>query len=263
MIHLWEKDIPGFDPDISAHIPTITPYILEQKEEHGAVIVCPGGGYQRRADHEGEPIALWLNSIGLSAFVLNYRVFPYQHPYPMVDVQRSICYVRYNAAKWRIDPNRIGILGFSAGGHLASTAGTLFHSRDIVGSDPIDQCSARPDAMILCYPVITFGEYRHQGSMNSLLGENPEEGLKKAMSNEQNITANTPPTFLWHTAEDQSVPVENSLLFAGQLSRHKVPFSLHVFPKGRHGLGLGKEQPDVAVWTDLCESWLKEIGFIR
>lgn len=263
MIKLWDGGTPGFNPEIKQDFPSIKPYIINSAAPCGAVIVCPGGGYSHKAAHEGEPIALWLNSIGLSAFVLNYRVAPYKHPYPLKDAQRAIRYVRYNASEWNINPNQIGILGFSAGGHLASTAGTHFDEGDTNAQDPIDTVSSRPDAMVLCYPVISFGEYGHKGSMVNLLGEKPDEALKYSLSNENSVSNNTPPAFLWHTADDQSVNVENSLMFSSSLKKHEVPFELHVFPHGRHGLGLAQELPDVSMWTALCEKWFRGIGFIK
>ncbi len=261
MIELWDKDIPGFDPAISDHIPGIIPYIIDAQEPTGAVIVFPGGGYSHRAQHEGEPIALWLNSIGISAFVLEYRVSPYRYPYPLLDAKRAIRYVRYHAQEWNIDPKKIGILGFSAGGHLAATVGTHFDLGNSDSDDPIERVSCRPDAMVLCYPVITFVEFRHDGSMRALLGDNPSPDMIDMLSNESQVTTDTPPAFLWHTANDQAVPVENSLLFAGALSKNKVPFELHIFPDGRHGLGLARENPQVREWTRLCENWLKTMGF--
>lgn len=259
---LWPEGAPGAIGDTREDKPSIAPYIANADCLHGAIIICPGGGYVRKAHHEGEPVALWLNSIGISAFVLNYRVaLSYRHPYPLMDVQRAIRYVRYYAAKWNIDPNRVGVLGFSAGGHLAATVGTHFDNGYADADDPIDRMSCRPDVMILCYPVITFGEYRHHGSMVSLIGENPPDELKNFLSNELHVTPDTPPTFLWHTADDQSVPVENSLLFAQALSRCGVPFELHIYPHGRHGLGLAVDDPHVRGWTELCTRWLKSLGF--
>jgi len=263
MIRLWESKIPGFDAGAGGEIPSMVPYVLSTVGKHGAVIVIPGGGYGTRAPHEGEPVALWLNSIGLSAFVLNYRVAPYKHPYPMLDAQRAIRLVRYNAEKWNIDSEKIGVLGFSAGGHLASTVGTHFDDGDVNSEDPVEKVSSRPDAMILCYPVISFGEYGHHGSIINLLGENPPDDLRKSLSNEMHVSENTPPAFLWHTADDDVVPVENSLMFAAALSRKKVDFELHVFPRGVHGLGLAVSDPVVSLWTGLCEKWLIDKGFIN
>jgi len=263
MMRLWENEIPGFDAGANCEVPCMTPYVLSTVSKHGAVIVMPGGGYETRAYHEGEPVALWLNSIGLSAFVLNYRVAPYRHPYPMIDAQRAIRLVRYNAEKWNIDSEKIGVLGFSAGGHLASTVGTHFDDGDVNSEDPVERVSSRPDAMILCYPVISFGECRHHGSMINLIGENPPDDLRRSLSNEMHVSDNTPPAFLWHTADDDVVPVENSLIFAAALGRKNIDFELHVFPRGVHGLGLAESDPVVSIWTGLCEKWMIDKGFIN
>lgn len=261
-ILLWPNGAPGAKDNTKEDMPSIVPYIVNDGSHHGAIIICPGGGYVERAFHEGEPVALWLNSIGISAFVLNYRVAPsYRYPYPFMDIQRATRLVRYHADEWHIDPNRIGVMGFSAGGHLASTLGTHFDSGCPDAEDPIDRITCRPDAMILCYPVITFGEYRHHGSMISLLGDNPSDDMIKFLSNELHVSSDTPPTFLWHTADDEVVAVENSLLFARALRRCGVPFELHVYPHGPHGLGLALEEPSVKSWTELCARWLKDQGF--
>lgn len=261
MIHLWEKDVPGYDPALGQLIPNITPYLIEDGQEHSCILVCPGGGYSHKAQHEGEPIAQWLNSIGISAFVLDYRVAPYKHPWPLSDAQRAIRTIRSNSAKWHIDKNRVGILGFSAGGHLTSTAATHFDAGNKAAADPIERESSRPDAAVLCYPVISFGEFRHHGSMVNLLGENPPEDLRHNLSNENAVGPNTPPVFLWHTSDDAAVPVENSLLFASSMARHKLNFALHVYRSGRHGLGLANEFPEVSQWKKECELWLRAIGF--
>lgn len=191
MIKLWEKDVPGYNKNYGNE-PDMMPYIIEDGKVHGAVIVVPGGGYVMRAPHEGEPIALWLNKIGLSAFVLNYRVAPYRYPCSYYDAQRAIRIVRCNAKNWNIDPDRIGILGFSAGAHLAATAATYFDDGIKDSSDEIDSFSSRPDALVLCYPVITFGKYSHLGSVIALLGDNPDEKLIKKLSLENAVTKNTP-----------------------------------------------------------------------
>lgn len=261
MISLWTANIPHLRDDVPADIPAMEPFLLPGPAPRPAVIVFPGGGYNHRAAHEGEPIARWLNSIGVAAFVLHYRVAPYRHPVPLLDAQRAIRTVRSRAVEFGIDPRRIGVLGFSAGGHLASTAGTHFDAGDPTAADPIERASSRPDALILCYPVITLGEYRHDGSRTCLLGENPPQDLIDLLSNEKQVTAQTPPTFLWHTSNDGGVPVENSLLFAAALHRHNVLFDLHVFADGPHGVGLALERPALAAWTRLCETWLKEMGF--
>jgi len=261
-IPLWSGRAPYALGDEEEDRPELTPFLLDGSDgPKGCIIVCPGGGYARRAPHEGEPVAEWLNGIGISAFVLKYRVSPYKHPAPLADAQRAIRHVRHHAAEYRIDPNRIGILGFSAGGHLAATAGTHFDAGDPQAADPVERVSCRPDLMVLCYPVISFGEYRHQGSMNNLIGEDAPQHLRELLSNELQVTADTPPAFLWHTSDDPGVPVENSFLFAAALRRHRVPVELHCYESGRHGLGLAKDHPQAHTWTALCELWLRKRGF--
>lgn len=259
-IPLWQNVELEQDGE-NAGCPSVTVYPLGGVGPSPVMVICPGGGYGRRANHEGEPIAQWLNSIGIAAVVLNYRVAPYKHPIPLEDAQRAIRLVRLNAKVWKMDPSRIGIFGFSAGGHLASTAGTHYDLGNPQAEDPIDRLSSRPDLMVLCYPVISFVTYSHGGSKLNLLGENPDESLVALLSNETQITLNTPPTFLWHTADDGVVPVENSLLFAMELRSHKVPFDLHVFESGNHGLGLASNHPEAQVWPSLCEAWLRKQGF--
>ena len=261
-ILLWPGGAPGAKGDTMEDKPRITPYLPAGDGPFACIIVCPGGGYGGRAKHEGEPICKWLNSIGVAGFVLDYRVKPYRHPIPLGDAQRAIRMVRARAAEWKIDPKRVGILGFSAGGHLAASATTIFDAGKPDAADPIDRQSCRPDAAILCYPVITFGEKRHHGSMVNLIGEKPDEKLRTMLSLENSVTPRTPPTFLWHTSDDNAVPVENSLLFAEALAKNKVPFALHVFPHGPHGVGLAANMPTVSAWTKLCADWLKEIGFV-
>ncbi len=258
---IWQGEPPGYQNDSGQPVPTLTPYLMPGSGA-GAVVVLPGGGYGMKAAHEAEPVALWLNSLGISAFVLDYRVAPYRSPIPLLDARRAIQMVRSRAAEWRVDPRRVGILGFSAGGHLASTTGT--HFQPLPGpQDAVSQFSFRPDALILCYPVISFGQYGHVGSMENLLGANPPDSLRDAFSNEKQVSAQTPPTFLWHTASDQAVPVENSLLFSRALSTCSVPFELHVFASGEHGLGLAADHPYAARWTDLCARWLDNLGFSK
>jgi len=257
-IPLWPASHPaagGADP------PRLTPFPLPGAAR-AAVVVCPGGGYGRRAPHEGEPVARWLNGLGIAAFVLDYRVAPHRHPGPLEDAQRAIRTVRAGAERWRVDPARVGILGFSAGGHLAATAATRFDEGDPAAPDPLDRPSARPDLAVLCYPVVTFGAHRHEGSMTNLLGADPPAEARAALSAERQVGARTPPTFLWHTAEDAAVPVQNSLLQAGALAEQGIPFELHVFPRGRHGLGLAADDPVVGAWPGLCAAWLREQGFV-
>ncbi|MBB6638219.1 alpha/beta hydrolase [Cohnella thailandensis] len=259
---LWPEGAPLAQGTAPEDRPALFPYLLEG-QERAAVIVCPGGGYGMRADHEGEPIARWLNTLGISAFVLRYRVAPYQYPSALLDAQRAIRTVRANAERFSVDPNRIGILGFSAGGHLTSAAATLFNEELNVAKDELDAAvSARPDLAILCYPVVTLqSPFTHEGSRSNLLGTNPDPERVVYLSSEERVTAETPPTFLWHTADDGAVPVENSLAFAAALSRHKVPFDLHVYQHGRHGLGLADDQEHTREWTAACASWLKLNGF--
>lgn len=261
-VALWPQGAPGLETADPVFEPTITPYLLDSKHSLGCVIVCPGGGYVGRAPHENEPIALALNDRGLSAFVCDYRVAPYCFPYPLLDAQRAIRWVRARAGKLNIDPACVAILGFSAGGHLVSTAGTHYDEGNPSTGDPIDKYSCRPDALVLCYPVITFTkEFGHQGSCDNLLGENPPAELVQSLCNETQVTSDTPPSFLWHTADDAGVPVENSLIFAQALSANRVPFELHVYEHGRHGLGLAEGTGHIATWMDLCAEWLKELGF--
>ncbi len=258
---LWPEGAPHAAGTGEEDQPAITPYLVEGSG-NPAIVVCPGGGYVGRAWHEGEPIAQMLNASGISAFVLRYRVAPYRYPCALLDAQRAIRSVRAQADRFGVDPGRVGILGFSAGGHLASTAGTHYDRGDATAADPIERASCRPDALILCYPVITLKEpFAHLGSRNNLLGPSPDEQLLDSLCNDEQVTPDTPPTFLWHTAEDSAVPVENSLQFAAALSRHKVPFDLHVYQPGGHGLGLADQQPHAHGWSAACTSWLALNGF--
>jgi len=264
---LWTGDAPGALGKEAKDIPTLTPYFAPPAKATGAAfIICPGGGYFRLAPHEGFHYALWLNEQGITGFVLKYRLAPdgYRHPAMMQDVQRAIRYVRANAGKWNLNPNRIGVMGSSAGGHLASTALTHFDAGDPAAADPIDRVSSRADLGVLCYPVITMGPDTHLGSMQNLLGEKPDPKLVELLSNEKQVTRDTPPTFIFHTFEDATVKVENTMEFAAALRRHGVPFSLHIYPKGAHGMGLGTAQWDPGnrhIWTQECALWLKEQGF--
>jgi len=255
---LWPQGTPGALGDSPEDKPYLLPFLLPPSAApHACVVVCPGGGYERRAPHEADPIALWLNAAGFSALVLHYRVAPYRHPQPLKDAQRAIRLARVNAADWNIDPDRIAILGFSAGGHLAASTAVLWDRGDPSSPDFPARQSSRPDALVACYPVITFGKERHNGSMVALLGRKPDKELRKLLSLQNGVTPETPPAFLWHTADDAGVPVANSLLFATALGRCKVPFELHVFPHGRHGLGLAEGDSVVGTWPGLCASWLR------
>ena len=260
-IELWEN-APGYDPAFGQEAPGLNLFLLDDGQPHGLVIVFPGGGYNNLAPHEGVPIAEWLNAAGFSAGVLNYRVAPYRHPIPFQDAARAVRTVRAHAVEWGVRPDKIGVLGFSAGGHLAATVSTQFDAGSPADSDPVERVSSRPDAAVLCYAVVTFTRsFSHAGSGQSLVGENPAPGLKESLSAENRVTAATPPCFLWHTADDASVPVQNCLTFAEALKNKEVPFELHVFPHGRHGLGLANDDPVVSQWKGLCAAWLKGSGF--
>jgi acetyl esterase/lipase len=274
-ITLWPHGTPGAkgnEPD--KDVPTQTVWRPRPEVATGsAVVVCPGGGYGMLAmDHEGKQVAEWLNSLGITAFVLKYRLGPrYHHPAMLQDAGRAIRTVRANAEKWNLDPHKIAILGFSAGGHLASTAGTHFDAGRVDADDPIERVSSRPDRMILVYPVIALATpYGHKGSLRNLLGDTPSQGLVESLSNERQVTKDTPPTFIAHTNEDKGVPAENALLFTLALRKAGVPVELHLFERGPHGLGLGggwvgriPAEPSFQAWPKLCETWLKNQGFLE
>lgn len=242
--------------------PYLVAYALTQPLSP-AVIIAPGGGYAARSEmKEGIAVAQWLNSIGVSAFVLNYRLD--RHPAPLSDAQRAIQYVRANAERFHIDPERVGIMGFSAGGHLASTAGTHFLPGDPQAVDLVARFSSRPDFMILSYPVITFlGELAHTGSRDKLIGPNPAPGLIENLSNEKQVTAETPPTFIWTAKTDGIVDYRNSQMFADALAKQGIPFELHLFPDGSHGSGLAQNEEDAKAWPELCRQWMQKMGFIK
>lgn len=266
---LWPQGAPGALGKEPADVPTLTPFLAPKEKATGAaVIVCPGGGYQRLAEHEGRPVAEWLNTVGVTAFVLKYRLGPrYQHPSMLQDAQRAIRTVRARAAEWGLDPARVGILGFSAGGHLASTAGTHFDAGKTDAADPIERVSSRPSLMILIYPVITMRERTHAGSRRNLLGENPSPELLALLSNEEQVTKETPPAFVVHTVNDAGVPVENSLMFVSALRRAGIPFELHLYERGPHGFGLGTARSDrpadpiLSTWPTHAAAWLRLHGF--
>ncbi|HEU0179707.1 MAG TPA: alpha/beta hydrolase [Blastocatellia bacterium] len=264
-IPLWASGAPGAKGAEPDDIPSVQLYQPPADKASGAaIVVCPGGGYAHLASHEGHDIAVWLNSIGVTAVVLKYRLGPkYQNPAMIQDALRAIRYTRSKASEWKIDPNRVGIMGFSAGGHLASTAATHFTVGDPNSSDPIEKLSSRPDLAILCYPVITMTEpFVHKGSRKNLLGENPPEQLIDLMSNEKQVTEQTPPTFLFHTGDDPVVPVENSLMFALALRKKKVSYEMHIYEHGRHGVGLAPGDPALSTWPKLLENWLRARGFV-
>jgi acetyl esterase/lipase len=267
-IPLWPDGAPGAKGHEPGDIPTLTPYLvasLPAKSSPGrpAIVVCPGGGYGMLAPHEGEGYARWLNLHGIDAFVLKYRLGSngYRHPAMLQDAARAVRTVRAHAGEWRVDPRRVGIMGSSAGGHLASTLLTHFDAGNPDASDPVERQSSRPDFGILCYAVITMGPLTHQGSKENLLGKSPSPELVEFLSNEKQVTDDTPPCFIWHTGEDTTVPLENSLAFAAALRAHHVPFDLHIYEKGGHGMGLGKSSADPSrlhPWTDDLLYWLGE-----
>jgi acetyl esterase/lipase len=267
-IPLWPNGAPGALGNSTNDIPTLTPYLPDTTNATGAVmVICPGGGYAHLAPHEGNDYALWLNQHGVTCFVLKYRLGSngYRHPAMLQDAARAARWVRAHADEFKIDPHRVGIMGSSAGGHLASTLMTHFDSGNINLDDPIERQSSRPDIGILCYAVITMGEFAHQGSKDNLLGKNPPPKLVTELSNELKVTTNTPPCFLWTTFEDKTVPMENTLMFAEALRKNHVPFDLHVYQKGGHGMGL-EDKPPFAhphPWANDCLFWLKEQGFVK
>jgi acetyl esterase/lipase len=264
---LWPNGAPGAAGTEDADRPNLTVYRAPEKSAiRTGVIVFPGGGYGALAkDHEGAQIARWLNSVGIQAFVLQYRIAPrYRYPAPLLDAQRAIRWVRAHAGDYRIAPGRIGIWGFSAGGHLASTAGTHFDAGEAQAADPIERESSRPDFMILAYPVISFiTPYTHTGSLHNLLGENPDPKLAASLSNETQVTAQTPPTFLFHTNEDTGVPPENSVLFYLALRKAGVPAEMHIYERGPHGVGLAPTDAVLASWAGRLKDWLEIRGLLE
>ncbi|MEP7271122.1 MAG: alpha/beta hydrolase [Acidobacteriota bacterium] len=265
-VPLWPTGAPGAKGGEPTDIPTISIYQPPPDKATGAaIVVCPGGGYGHLADHEGHTVAVWLNQLGITAAVLKYRLGPrYQHPSMLQDAQRAIRLMRSQSSSWRVDPQRIGIMGFSAGGHLASSAATHFDDGKPASQDPVERVSSRPDVVILAYAVITMGaRYTHQGSRRNLLGETPTAELVDQLSNEKQVSSRTPPAFLFHTEDDAAVPVENSLLFAAALRAAKVPYELHIYEHGRHGVGLAQSEAALKTWPGLLEVWLRSHNFAK
>jgi acetyl esterase/lipase len=259
---LWDSGAPGALGDGPEDRPSLTLYPCETNPTGATVIVCPGGGYGAHAPHEAEPVALWLNAIGVHAAILWYRLGPrYHHPAPMSDAQRAIRTIRARGAERGFDPARVGILGFSAGGHLASTAGTHWTTGDAASADPIERASSRPDLMVLVYPVISLLSEPHRGSTDNLLGSPASEDLLRVLSNEDQVTHETPPAFLTHGMDDAVVPVTHSLLFVDALRGSGVDCEAHLFEHGAHGYGLGGSHPQLSQWPKLCEAWLRARGF--
>jgi acetyl esterase/lipase len=266
---LWKADAPGALGKDDKDIPTLTPYRPDASRASGAaIVICPGGGYGMLASHEGKDYALWFNELGITAFVLKYRLGSagYHHPVMLQDAARAVRTIRAYASEWGLDPNRIGIIGSSAGGHLASILLTHFDGGDPGATDSIERQSSRPNLGILCYAVITMGHFTHQGSKDNLLGKDPPEDLVRLLSNELQVTNETPPCFIWHTWEDKAVAMENSMQFAEALRKASVAFDLHVYLKGAHGIGLGSnafEPGKRHPWTSDCAYFLKTRGFAK
>lgn len=263
VVNLWPGAAPGALGDADKDTPSLTVYLPKPDRATGAaIVICPGGGYGGLARHEGEDYARFLNELGIAGFVLKYRLGSsgYRHPIILGDAARAVRMVRAKAAEWKVDPAKVGIMGSSAGGHLASTLLTHFDSGKPASEDVIERQSSRPDLGILCYAVITMGEFTHKGSRANLLGKEPSPEQLKDVSNELQVTTNTPPCFIWHTFEDTAVPVENSLQFAEALRKAHVPFDLHIYEKGGHGMGLGTRTWDPEHWHPWvadCAYWLK------
>lgn len=243
---------------------------MHPKKKRPIVVICPGGGYEMTSDREAEPIAVRFLAMGFHAAVLRYSVAPAHYPEALLQLAKSICYIREHAEQYHIDANKIIIQGSSAGGHLAASLGVFWNQPDIARMIGVSPEMFRPNGLILCYPVITTGEKAHQGSFRKLLGENVKDIIKrKEMSLELHVTKDTPKTFLWHTITDDTVPVENSLLFFEALHRNHVLAELHIYPVGGHGLSLANEetsnengygvQPECQSWIELAGIWMKHL----
>ena len=275
VISLWNGKAPHAVVNSASDKPSLTVYPAA-KPNGAAIVVCPGGGYGFLADdHEGKQVAEFFNALGVHAFVLKYRIVQKDrpgplHPAPLEDAQRAIRTVRSKAKELGIDVHRVGIIGFSAGGHLASTAGTHFDEGNKDADDAIDKQSCRPDFLILGYPVITFADdATHKGSRNNLIGANPDAKLIEYYSSDKQVTAKTPPTFIFHTSADTAVPPENAVRFYLALKAAKVPVELHMYEKGQHGVGLGRDpkwtggETSVAMWPDRLSDWLTHRDLLK
>jgi acetyl esterase/lipase len=267
LLQLWSGAAPGALGAEASDIPALTVFLPRTMTANTpAVIVCPGGGYVNLAtNHEGRQVASYLNSLGIAAFVLRSRLGPrYHHPIELGDAQRAIRTLRAHAAEWRLDPARIGIMGFSAGGHLAMTASTHVDPGNATAADIVDRASSRPDFTVLGYPVISMTEaWTHQGSKNNLLGANPDAELARSLSGELSVTKQTPPTFLFHTNADTAVPAENSVYYYLALRKAGVPAEMHVFEKGPHGVGLANDDAALSEWSKLLANWLRVHGIVK
>lgn len=265
-IPLWSDGAPGALGKEAKDIPTLTVSTIESETPTGVLIICPGGGYGGLAiDHEGHQIVAWAKSMGLAAALCEYRHRGrgYGHPAPLQDAQRAVRLVRANAGKWNIDPKRVGIIGFSAGGHLVSTVITQFDNGDPNAADTVARFSSRPDFAILCYPVISMGSsFTHRGSEVNLLGKDATPNQLREFASERNVREDTPPTFVFHTLEDKAVPPENGLVFYQAMVAKKVPGELHIYQKGVHGVGLARNIPGTSDWPATCQRWLASLAMI-
>lgn len=264
-IPLWPLAAPlakGAGPDDS---PAFLLYLPSSHQPTPGVVVCPSGGYRSLSlDLEGRQVAEWLNNLGIAAFVLKYRVAPtYRYPVPLLDAERALRYVRSNASLYNVAPDEIGIMGFAAGGHLAALVATHFDAGKAAPSDSIDRISSRPDFLVLLHPMITCSEpFRDAQSCANLMGDRPDPSLAALVSDEKHVTPKTPPTFLFHTYDDATVPMENSLAFFTALRKAGVPAELHVYEHGQHGVGLAKDDPVLTTWTMLLENWFRVRGLL-
>ena len=268
---LWPGLPPGTTLRGDGDVPQLMITRVRSETPTAAVVILPGGGYNGHAmDHEGYQFAKWFESLGVTSAICTYRLRGkgnggkgYGHPAPMRDAQRAIQTLRARAKELNVDPERVGVIGFSAGGHLCSTVSTHFTDASNSSADPIARVSSRPDFSILCYPVIAFGKpYTHKGSQRNLIGSDPAEELLESLSNERQVSKQTPPTFLFHTGKDTVVPAQNSIDYYTACLQNGVAAELHVFPEGRHGLGLAQKLPGAAQWPKLCESWLRRLGVV-
>jgi acetyl esterase/lipase len=266
-ILLWPNGAPGAQGAEDRDKPALTIYMPPNTTgPMTAVIIAPGGSYARLSmNNEGRAPANHLNALGIAAFVLRYRLGPqYHHPIELGDAQRAIRTIRARAAEWHIAPDRIGMMGFSAGGHLASSASTHFDSGKADAADPIERVSSRPDFAILGYPVISFVEsWTHQGSKTNLLGDGPDPALARSLSSDTQVTASTPPAFIYHTNADTVVPAENAVAYYLALRQAGVPAEMHIFKDGPHGTGLAMQDPALAEWPRLLANWLRASGFLK
>ena len=274
-VRLWEGDAPGALGAEEKDIPTAIVYLPTKDSFKGqqldsqsdlptaAIVIYPRGGYGHLAmGHEGHQIAAWANELGYAGIIVSYRHRGrgYGHPYPMLDAQRAIRLTRSKAEEWNIDPAKVGVLGFSARGHLTTTVLTHFDNGQSAGTDPVDRPSCRPDFGVVCHAIIALGKSSPIGQSKNLLGSDLDPELVTFLSNEKQVNVSTPPCFVWHTAADKVVAAENSLRFFSSLVTHGVPSELHIFPEGRHGIGLGQDIPGADQWPTLCKNWFERIG---